>query len=99
MHPSQIQKVFRHLHILVSNVPTDKMEFDLEALSSIGSLSKRICIQGNMNPSASSLFILLNFILVGTKKGDRNPDKLIQTGTLWDLYRSSQDHDNPLIVT
>ena len=98
MHPSQIQKVFRHRHILVSNVPTDEMEFDLEGLSSIGSLSKPISIQGNMNPSASSWFILLNFISVGTKKGDRNPDNLIQTGTLRDLYRSSQDHDNPLIL-
>jgi len=83
---------------LVSNVPTEKMEFDLEGLSSIGSLSKPISIQGNMNPTASSWFILLSFISVGAKKGDRNPDNLIQTGTLRDLYTSAQDHDNPLIL-
>jgi hypothetical protein len=98
MHPSQIQKVFRHRHVLVSNVPTEKMEFDLEGLSSIGSLSKPISIQGNMNPTTSSWFILLSFISVGAKKGDRNPDNLIQTGTLRDLYTSAQDHDNPLIL-
>ena len=90
MDPLQIQNVFQHWHILVSNVPIDNMEFDLKGLSSIGSLSKQISIQGNMNPSTS--------ISVGTKKGHRNLDKLIQTGTLWDLYRSSPYHDNPLIL-
>src|ERR1700678_2626578 len=78
MHPSQIQKVVRHRHILVSNVPTDKMEFDLEGLSSIGSLSKRISIQGNMNPSASSWFILLSFILATTITGPNDA-----SGVVW----------------
>ena len=38
MSATEIQGIFRHRHILVLGVPTEDMEFDLEGLSSVGSL-------------------------------------------------------------
>ena len=38
MKSRDIREVFRYHHILVLGVETEKMEFDLEGLSSLGSL-------------------------------------------------------------
>lgn len=38
MSAKEIQAIFRHRHILVLGVPTDQMAFDLEGLSTLGSL-------------------------------------------------------------
>lgn len=38
MSAHEIQGIFRHRHILVLDVPTEHMEFDLEALSTLGSM-------------------------------------------------------------
>ena len=89
MDPLKIQNIFRHRHILVSNAPMDNMEFDLKGLSSIGSLSKQISIQGNMNPSTSSWSCLILFqwglrkvIAIRT-----NLARLVHSGTYTDLLK------------
>ena len=38
MSAKEIQGIFRHRHILVQGVPTDPMAFNLEGLSTLGSL-------------------------------------------------------------
>jgi hypothetical protein len=79
MSAAQIQDVFRHRHILVSDVPTEKMEFDLEGLSSLGSLSRPVSIQGNMNQYIPLGARLAKFYFSGDLKrrcqcGKSNPD-------------------------
>lgn len=44
------------------------------------------------------MLVLLNFISVGTFKSDPETKNLNKDGTLRDLYRSSQDHENPFIM-
>jgi len=46
MHPTVIQEIFRFRHILVTDVPSEKMEFNDEGLSKAGSLSRVLEIQG-----------------------------------------------------
>jgi hypothetical protein len=43
---SQVQEIFRHRHIVVYDVPTEDMEFDRDGLSSLGSLTQPMDIQG-----------------------------------------------------
>jgi hypothetical protein len=44
------------------------------------------------------VLVLLNFISVGTLKGDVDVANLTQTGTLRDIHRASQDDKNPFIL-
>jgi hypothetical protein len=79
MSAAQIQGVFRHRHILVSDVPTEKMEFDLEGLSSLGSLSRPVSIQGNINQDIPLGACLAKFYFSGDLKRrsqcvESNPD-------------------------
>jgi hypothetical protein len=49
MNALTIHEVFRHRHIMVTDVPTDEMHFDLIGLSSLGSLLRPVDIQGKSN--------------------------------------------------
>jgi hypothetical protein len=49
MPPRQIQEIFRKRHILVRNSPGAKLEFDIEGLSTLGSLDKQYYFQGELN--------------------------------------------------
>lgn len=46
MKPATIQEIFQHRHILVENVKTEEMEFDLFGLACLGSISLPRSIQG-----------------------------------------------------
>ena len=46
MSPAVIQDIFRHRHILVQDVETEEMAFDLAGLASLGSIVLPRFIQG-----------------------------------------------------
>jgi hypothetical protein len=46
MTAQQIQCIFRERHILVHGVETEKMEFNLEGLATLGSLTLPLEVQG-----------------------------------------------------
>ena len=46
MSPAVIQDIFRHRHILVQDVETEEMAFDLAGLASLGSIRLPCFIQG-----------------------------------------------------
>ena len=46
MSPAVIQDIFHHRHILVQDVETEEMAFDLAGLASLGSIALPRFIQG-----------------------------------------------------
>jgi hypothetical protein len=46
MKGKEIQAIFRHRHILVLDVEVDKMAFDIEGLSTLGSMTLSRQMQG-----------------------------------------------------
>ena len=46
MSPAVIQDIFRHHHILIQDVETEEMAFDLVGLASLGSITLPHFIQG-----------------------------------------------------
>lgn len=46
MTTAEIHAIFRHRHILVEGVETSEMEFDLEGLGSLGSITLPRSMQG-----------------------------------------------------
>jgi hypothetical protein len=48
---AEVQEIFRHRHILVRNSPTvERLDFTLDALERLGSLSMPVCLQGERCP-------------------------------------------------
>jgi hypothetical protein len=61
---SDVQEIFRHRHILVHNGPVETVDFDLEGLEILGSLSAEVSLQGRIvNPFLWSRADELNFQL------------------------------------
>ena len=61
---SDVQEIFRHRHILVRNGPVETVDFDLEGLEILGSLSAEVSLQGRIvNPFLWSPADELNFQL------------------------------------
>lgn len=71
MKSRDIQEVFRYRHILVLGVETEKMEFDLEGLSSLGSLMRPRSMQGKGSGMGIHLICLICFYSGTPKVGSQ----------------------------
>jgi hypothetical protein len=70
--PGKIQEIFRHRHILVRNTPGRGLEFDSEGLSTIGSMKKEVCFQGEPCENFLKRFQLTKLISGGEKGRQRS---------------------------
>jgi len=64
MNPFTIQQVFRHCHILVTDVPYEKIDFDIQGLSTVGALARFIEVQGGNGSHLIQYTCLYMLILI-----------------------------------
>jgi hypothetical protein len=59
MTAQEVQRIFRHRHILVCNGPIETGGFDLETLEMLGSLTTKVSVQGRFRVDLHGLSIQL----------------------------------------
>jgi hypothetical protein len=82
---AEVQAIFRNRHILVRNGPVEKVDFTLDSLEMLGSVSRPVCLQGK---SQFLMWICTHWWvpLVAELRGAKGEDDLIRAGTLQDLH-------------
>jgi hypothetical protein len=88
--PSQVQDIFCHRHILVYDVPTEDMEFDRDGLSSMGSLTQSMDVQGQFNILSRSPLSIVLLIVGSLRMASNGGSDMLRSATLQSLYQASQ---------
>lgn len=91
----EIQRIFRHRHILVRGTPGKPLKFDASGLSTLAPLHKRAQFQGMMVPF---LTILSNiFPSVAELRGAEGHEDLLRVSTLGELLKAASGSERRIL--